>query len=57
MGIYVKDLTKPKSCDECPIALWALPKDCYLEIDICPIVEVAEPHDKRIAENKVRGKR
>jgi hypothetical protein len=48
MGIYIKGMTKPKSCNECPIALWSLPKGCNLEIGICPIVEVAEPHGKLI---------
>lgn len=53
MGIYVKGMTKPKSCDECPIRLVALPKGCEIEIGCCPIVEVAEPHGRLIDADKL----
>lgn len=46
MGIYIKGMKKPESCERCPISLWALPKDCYLEVEACPITEIKTPHGR-----------
>lgn len=55
MGVYIKDMKKPKSCDQCPIFLWALPKDCYLEIGMCPITEIKTPHGRLIDTDEVEA--
>lgn len=54
MGIYIKDMEKPKSCDQCPIFLYALPKDCYLEIGMCPIMEIKTPHGRLIDADRLK---
>ena len=53
MGIYIKDMSKPINCNQCPISLWALPKDCNLEIGICPIIEISDDKWKKICNGDI----
>lgn len=53
MSVFIKDMKKPKSCDECPIALWSLPKDCNFAVEMCPIVEIKEPHGRLVDESEI----
>ena len=46
MGVYVKDMKKPRSCDFCLISLpHAEELGCGFDLDHCPITEVP-PHGR-----------
>ena len=57
MGVYIKDLKKPKGCYECPIAKSYL--DCLMEkkyvcpighTDDCPLIELDDEMINKFAE-------
>lgn len=62
MGVYIKGVKKPKSCNECYLPFLLCCEVCGMAEDLCPIVEVAEPHgdlidrDKHIVLPKTDGK-
>ena len=73
MGVYIKGMTKPKSCDVCIFSDWSNLhqtacckileyKPCFNDFsseyrtrisDLCPLVEVSEPHGRLIDADKL----
>lgn len=46
MGVYIKYLLPPESCDECPVRL--VFTMCGCDRDHCMFLEVPEPHGELI---------